>query len=199
MSYRIPSPTNRETENPVLRLLADRWSPRAMSGEPLSAQEVATLFDAARFAPSANNEQPWRFLYALRDTPAWSRFFGLLAEGNQLWCAQAGMLVVVLSKTVNSRGRFDRTHSFCTGSAWQNLALQGWSLGLVVHGMGGFDYDRAKAELGVPEPYAVEAMIAIGRPGPPETLPPHLQEREKPSDRRPWTESAFEGGFPGEG
>lgn len=180
--------------HPVDPLFVNRWSPRAMSGEEIPEAQLLTLFEAARWAPSANNNQPWRFVYARRNTPHWDRFFGLLAEGNQVWAKQAAVLVVVASKTTfDHNEKYSRTHTYDAGAAWGNLALQGSLLGLVVHGMQGFDYDRARSELGIPDLYQVEAMIAIGRPGKKEDLPEHLLAREFPSPRKALEEIIREG------
>lgn len=121
--------------------------------------------------------------------------FELLTEGNRPWCARAGALIVALSKKTFDNGRPTRTHSYDTGAAWMSLALQGSLLGLVVHGMAGFDYDRARVDLGVPEDYAVEAMIAAGHPGRLEDLPEKYRPREVKSTRQPVQESVFEGRF----
>jgi nitroreductase len=173
-----------------------RWSPRAMSGAPVGAEDLATVFEAARWAPSTYNEQEWRFLYAHREGPHWQTFFALLGEGNQAWCHRAGVLVVVLSHTVFSRnGKPNPVHTFDAGAAWENLALQGCSMGLVVHGMMGFDYGRAKTALQVPDDYAVEAMVAIGHPGDPNDLPEALRKIEAPSQRKPIEEITREGTF----
>jgi nitroreductase len=155
----------RPLEHGVDRLFVDRWSPRAMTGESISQEELLTLFEAARWAPSSGNQQPWRMLYAHRDTPAWSPFYEVLNPGNKTWCLNAAVLVVFISKTVNSEGRPIGTHSYDTGAAWENFALQGWKRGLVVHGMAGFNHDRARELLQIPAAFAVEAMAAVGRPG----------------------------------
>jgi nitroreductase len=186
----------RPVEHQVDRLFVDRWSPRAMSGEPIGHEELLTLCEAARWAPSSGNLQPWRILYAHRDTPEWPLFFDLLNPRNQTWCAAAAALVVFLSKTMNPEsGRTIQTHSYDTGAAWQNFALQGTRSGLVVHGMQGFDYERARAVLDVPPEFAVEAMAAVGLPGSMDRLPEDLQARERPNSRRPLANTAFEGRF----
>lgn len=187
----------RQTGHPVDDHFVERWSPRAMTGEPVSEETLGRLFEAARWAPSSYNAQPWRILYARRETPEWDLFFDLMVEFNQGWAENAGALLVFLS-----RKRFEHndqpaaTHSFDTGAAWMSLALQGRSLGLVVHGMQGFDYERAREALGVPEVYAVEAMAAVGHPAPKDVLPDEMREKEEPSDRRAVEEIAFEGRFP---
>lgn len=192
----IPGSARRSGPVDCAPVFRDRWSPRAMSGAPLSEAALMRLFEAARWAPSANNNQPWRFLYARRDSPHFAGFLDLLAPANQRWCAQAGALVVLLSATVSDHhDKPIRTHSLDAGAAWQSLALQGWMDGLVVHGMAGFDAERARSLLAVPERYAVEMMIAIGHPAPLDALPEDLRARETPSDRRALADSVREGPF----
>lgn len=166
-----------------------------MSGEPLTQTELSRLFEAARWAPSSGNGQPWRFVYALAGTPHFERLFNLLADGNKPWCARAGALVVVCSRTQGENGRTIRTHSLDTGAAWMALALQGTLQGLVVHGMEGFDYDRAFVELALPESFAVEMMIAVGHPGRVEDLPERYREREVPNSRQPVASLIYEGKY----
>lgn len=194
---RLQTTDARTADHHINPLFLHRWSPRAMSGEPVTRQQLSALFEAARWAPSSYNEQPWRFLYAMRDSAQWKKFLGLLIEANQAWAHTAGALVVVVSKKTFSRnGNDNRVHVFDAGAAWQNLALQGADMGLVVHGMAGFDTDRARAELGVPDDFSVIAMIAIGRPGPIENIPEHMRSIEAPSGRNKVAEFVFEGGFP---
>ena len=188
--------TARTPDHSIDSLFVDRWSPRAMSGERISDAELFTLFEAARWAPSAGNTHPWRILYAHRESEPWSVFFGLLVERNQIWCRHAAVLLVFISRTTNEQtGKPLRTHTYDTGAAWENLALQGTLRGLVVHGMAGFDYARAKSELGVPDDFTIEAMAAIGKPGRIADLPEDFQARELPSARRPVTELVFEGRY----
>jgi nitroreductase len=184
----------RRSDYPIDPLFLDRWSPRAMSGEEITETELLTLFEAARWAPSSYNGQPWRILYARRDTGHWTLFFNLLVEFNQTWAKNAAALAVLISKeTFDHNGEPAITHSFDTGAAWANLALQGTLDGLVIHGMQGFDYEKAKTDLKIPDGYSVEAMVVIGKPGKKEDLPEKLQEREVPNDRRSLRETAFEG------
>ncbi len=193
----LPNPRDfRTPDHPIEPLFIDRWSPRAMSGEPLSHEELMTLFEAARWAPSTYNEQEWRFLYAPRDAAHWDTFFGLLVEANQQWCTNAAALTVILSHRVfDSNGKPNRVHTFDAGAAFENIALQGAAMGLVVHGMGGFDRDKARADLHVPDDYDIEAMIALGRPGAPANLPEALRALETPSSRKPVQKIAWEGPF----
>lgn len=186
----------RKPDHPIERLFLRRWSPRAMSGEALTDAELMTLFEAARWAPSTYNEQEWRFLYARRDTPHWRLFFDLLFEGNKAWCERAAVLVVVLArKTFERNGKPNVVHLFDCGAAWENLALQATAIGLVAHGMAGFDFEKARTSLNVPDEFAVAAMFALGRPGDPSALPEAMREMERPSGRRPITQTICEGPF----
>lgn len=167
-----------------------------MTGESLSDEELFTLFEAARWAPSTYNEQEWRFLYAKRDTAHWQTFFDLLMSANQEWCKNAAVLVVVLArKTFARNNKPNPVHLYDTGSAWQNLALQATAMGIVSHGMAGFDFEKARTQLKVPDEFAVAAMFALGRPGDTDQLPEELRERETPTSRRPIRESIREGAF----
>ena len=186
---------NRTTEYPIDDIFLKRYSPRAMSGEILTNEELMTLFEAARWAPSSLNAQPWRFIYARNDSPEFNKFLSFLAEGNQLWCKKASVLVVLISKNNLDDGSPSIPHSFDTGSAWENLALRATSMGLVVHAMGGFNRNIAKEKLEVPDNYTVEIMIALGKHGKIEDLPEALQAREKPSDRKNLEEIISEGKF----
>jgi nitroreductase len=186
----------RIAEYAIEPVFLQRWSARAMSGEPLPREQLLRLFEATRWSPSSSNHQPWRLLYALGGTPEFSRFFELLTEGNRSWCVRAGALVVVLSKATFDNGQPSRTHSFDTGDAWMSLALQGMAQRLVVHAMAGFDYARAREALSVPDGIDVECMIAVGRPGRIEDLPERLRIREQPNDRRPVASFAFQGPWP---
>lgn len=178
-------------------LLLNRWSPRSMTGEPMTDAELLPLFEAARWAPSSYNGQLWRFIIARRQNSAhWDKFFGLLAPANQVWAKGAAVLAVVASrKLFEYDGRPSATHSFDAGAAWENLALEAARRGLVAHGMEGFDYARAREELGVPAEFEVNAMIAIGKRAPRERLPEKVRAMEEPNARRPLKEILFEGGF----
>jgi nitroreductase len=187
----------RKTGYPIHPLLHNRWSPRSMTGEEMSDQELMPLFEAARWAPSSYNGQPWRFLYAKRNTPNWDLFYNLMIDFNKSWTKNASVLVVMISrKTFEKNNKPSVTHSYDTGSAWMSLALEGTARGLVVHGMEGFDFEKAKQDLQIPDDYQVEAMAAIGKRAPKEALPnQELKDREIPSDRKPLTQLIFEGKF----
>ena len=186
----------RAAEFPIDDQFLRRWSPRAMSGQPLARGELFRLLEAAHWAPSSGNNQPWRFFYALAATPDFDTFCNLLVDANKVWCKQAGALLVVASRKVRGdKGQPARTHSLDTGAAWMSFALQAHLQGLVAHGMEGFDYDRAHSELELPDDLAVEMMIAVGQPGKVEDLPERYRAREEPSDRVPVATVAFEGKF----
>lgn len=186
----------RSMEHPVDPLFLNRWSPRAMTGEPLDENEYLPLFEAARWAPSSFNNQHWRFIYAERTDPEWDTFLSLINEGNQTWAKDAGVLVCLVAKeTFDHNGDPSRTHAFDTGAAWENLALEAARRGLVAHAMEGFDYENADTKLNVPANHSVQCMIAIGERAPPETLPDDLAEREHPNQRRPLHEILHHGAF----
>jgi len=187
----------RPLEHNVDAIFPERWSPRAMTGKPVAEQDLMSLFEAARWAPSSYNNQSWRFLYAVKDSPEWPLFFSLLGDFNQQWCVNAGTLVVIVSKaTFDHNGKPSRTHSYDTGASWGYFALQGSMKGLVIHGMQGFDYDRARKELGVPEGYQVEAMAAVGHPADLSVLPEPMRKTEYPKRHKPLPEIAWNGPFP---
>ncbi len=191
----------RSADYPIAPMFLARWSPRALTGEAISEADLLTMLEAGRWAASSYNSQPWRFLYARRDTPHWDRFLGLLNPFNQSWAKNASALVVLVSNTMMRPPGAERdvpsySHSFDAGAASGYVALQAGEMGWHVHGMVGLDMERAAAELGVPQGYRVEAAYAIGRLGDKSMLPEGLQAREMPSPRTSLTELAFEGGFP---
>lgn len=187
---------SRTTDTRLDRVFLDRWSPRAFDGSPIPEEDLATIIDAARFAPSAMNHQPWRFLYARKGDGNWDRFLSLLVPGNQVWARNASVLFYILSeKVIGERPSY--THSFDAGSAWAMLAIQAMMLGYHTHGMAGVDFARAAQELGVPDSFRIEAAVALGKMGDPETLSDALREREMPSGRKPREEIAYPGNFRG--
>lgn len=181
----------------IEKLIYHRWSPRAMSGEPISEADLMRLFEAARWAPSSYNAQHWAFFYARRNSAHWDTYFDLLVAANQQWVQHAAALIVIASRNFFEHNNEPaRTHSFDTGAAAQNLALQASAMGLVCHAMQGFSYERAATTVGIADlDFSVEAMLAIGWPGAATNLPEAMQQREFPSDRKPLTKIAFEGVF----
>ena len=192
---------DRQPEYPIDPLFLDRWSPRAFDGSEIPEADLHTLFEAARWAPSAFNSQPWRFLYARRGEADWERFLGLLIPWNQAWAQSASALVYILSDTLpftdkSGEPATSHTHSYDSGAAWACFALQATRMGYQAQGMSGVDFDRAREELGVPERYRIEAAAVVGRIGDPATLPEKLRAREFPSGRKAAREFAFRGSFP---
>lgn len=190
----------RTTEHDIHPLFLQRWSPRAFTGEAIDEATLLRFLEAARWAPSGYNAQPWRFIYARRDTSEWQPVFSALSEYNQEWAARASALVVILSRTVwippgKTAPQAITTHSFDAGAAWANLALQVTLSGWHAHGIGGFDKDRLRAALGVPGDYAIEAIAAIGRQGEKWQLPEALQAREHPNQRHPLSQLVAHGRF----
>lgn len=186
---------NRSTKYEVNDLFLNRYSPRAMSGENITKEELMTLFEAARWAPSSMNEQPWRFIYAFSSTLEFEKMFSFLAESNKVWAQKASVIVLIISKNNFSNGTPSPSHSFDTGAAWENLALQATNMNLATHGIGGFDYALAKKELEITDEYTLEMMLVIGKPGKIEDLPKALQKRESPAQRKELEEIVFEGKF----
>lgn len=187
----------RQPQHPIVDAFTARWSPRAFDGQPLTEQQMQSLFEAARWAPSANNFQPWRFCYALAGTPTFEEFVAVLAPANQTWARHAGALVAVLSQTTRTGADGEEkpvaTHAFDTGAAWMSLAMQAHDMGLDTHAMAGFDADRARQYLKLPANIAAHAFVAIGRRGDAGRLPEALQAREQPSDREPQNRWVFLG------
>jgi len=187
----------RTSEYEIDDIFLKRHSPRAMSGEKISEEELMTLLEAARWAPSSFNAQPWRFVYAMRGTPEFENHFSLLVDANKSWCVNAGALIVTISrKTFEHNGKPSVTHSFDSGAAWENFALQAQTMNILAHGMEGFNYALAKEKLGIPDDYNVEMMIAVGKHGKIEDLPEALRAGEKPNSRKPLSELVFKGKFP---
>ena len=169
-----------------------------MTDEKLSYEELMSLFEAARWAPSSANSQPWKFIYATRDTEEWNTLFNLLVDLNKIWAKNAAVLVVIVSKKefeYNGKVIPSVTHQFDTGAAWENLALEATSRGLVAHGMAGFDYGRTRKDLDIPDSFDIIAMVAIGKRGGKDMLPSKFQEMEKPSDRKPLEQMVMKGRF----
>lgn len=170
----------------VSPLFVERWSPRSFLVDPISGEDVNTLFEAARWAPSCYNEQPWLFVYAKKKDDL-KRFQSVLVDVNKAWADKAPMLVIVFAKRRfaqnNSPNRWAR---FDAGSAFMSLTLQAQMLGLSCHAMGGFDEPKAYEVAGVDkDKYEAMCVVALGYQGPKEQLPETIQSREAPSDRKP--------------
>ncbi len=185
-----------QPEFPIHELFIRRWSPRAFDERLVAPATLRTLFEAARWAPSSNNEQPWRFIVATKEHEAgWNRLFECLVEGNRKWAVHAPVLALSIASMYFERNGNLNRHAFHdTGSATENLVLQATAYGLMARQMAGFDVEKARADLRIPFGYEPVAMIAIGYPGDPGRLPEPLRERElEPRSRRPIGEWTFVG------
>ena len=194
--------TPRQPDFPIDPLFLERWSPRAFDGSEMPEEDLLALFEAARWAPSAFNSQPWRFLYARRGDADWERFLGLLIPWNRVWASSASALIYIVSDTLPFTDKKtgepapSTTHSFDAGAAWACLALQATRMGYHAHAMSGIQYDLARAELGLPNRYRLDAACVVGRIGDPAQLDEKQRAREFPSGRKPQSEFVFAGCFP---
>lgn len=177
-----------ETDVPISDLLRLRWSPRAFAPDAITDGEIARLFEAARWAPSAYNEQPWSFIVARReDKEAFARLLGCLHPYNQLWAQRAALLAIATTRTQFSlNAEANRTALYDLGQAVACLSVQATLEGLAVHQMVGIEHDVAREVCGVPHPHEVATAFAVGRPGDPSDLSEAHQQREAaPRVRKP--------------
>ena len=177
----------------VQELIRQRWSPRAFSDKEIPAAELKTLFEAARWAASSSNEQPWRFVVGRRGDETYKKIFNALVPGNQSWANSAPVLVLsVAKKTFTEKGTPNRHALHDTGAATANLLLQATALGLHTHSMAGFDPEQMRASFAIPSDYEIGAVTAIGYFGDPASLPEHLHKIEvSPRQRKPVEEFVF--------
>jgi len=188
--------TPRISSHDILPLFLGRWSPRAFTDAPISDGELMPLFEAARWAPSSRNTQPWRFIYVRRGMPGWQLFLDGLSDMNRSWAFRAAALIAVVSKeTTELDGRTIETptHSFDAGAAWMSFALQASLSGWHTHGMDGFDRIKLRGVLKVPAAHTINAVVAIGKIGDGNELGPELRRLELPSDRDPMERIVFQG------
>lgn len=177
-------PSNRKADYSIDDMYINRWSPRAFSDKKIDKDVLFSLFEAARWAPSAANKQPWRFIYATtkedRDT-----FLTFINDGNTVWCKKAPALIAIVAhkRWTEDSDSVNPTYAFDTGTAWGFLALEASRQGLITHGMGGFNREKAKETLQIPDGDDVLAIVAVGYHGDKESLPEDLQKREVPSGR----------------
>ncbi|MBY0579603.1 MAG: nitroreductase family protein [Burkholderiales bacterium] len=183
------------TNHPMHDIISGRWSPRALDpAKPVSREHLASLLEAARWAPSCFGDEPWRYIVWDRfiDPDSWQRAFECMVPGNQAWAKNAPILMLSIADTLfefnaspNRFGQYD------TGAASENLVLQAHALGLAAHQMGGFDPDKARSAFSVPERYACMSMIAVGHPASPDILDAGLKEKELADRSRKPVESRF--------
>jgi nitroreductase len=190
--------TGRNANPRIEKLIVERWSPRAFDGSEMPQEDLDVILEAAGWAPSAYNVQPWTFLYARKGDANWDLLLSQLVEFNQGWAKDASALVFIVSDKYmrSDKGNSDNhSHSFDAGAAWALAALQAQALGYHTHGMTGLKFGEAEAALGIPADHRLEAAFAIGKQGDKSTLPDYLQEREVASDRKPLAEIVRAGKF----
>jgi nitroreductase len=184
------------TQYPIHELLKRRWSPLAFSNRMVEPDTLRSLLEAARWAPSSYNEQPWSFLVATKQDPAeHARLLSCLVEGNIEWAQHAPVLMVSVARLSFEENGKPNGHAFHdVGQAVANLIVQATALGLVVHQMAGIHPEKIRELYRLPEGYEPVAGIALGYPGDPEALPERLRQRElAPRERKPLTEFVFTG------
>jgi nitroreductase len=184
------------TDHPVSEVLKQRWSPRAFSDKPPSPDVLRSLFEAARWAPSSSNEQPWAFLVASKDdSETHAKLLSTLVEANQVWAKHAPVLgIAVVHKTFAKSGQPNRTAFYDTGAAVANLTAEATSRGLFVHQMAGFEPKKASELFHIPADWEPIAAFVLGYPGDPESLPePYLSREKNPRTRKPISEFVMSG------
>lgn len=170
-----------------------RWSPRAFADRPVDTEDLKKIFEAARWAASSFNEQPWRFLVGHRGDGTYQKIFAALLEFNQSWAKNAPVLILsVAKKTFTQNGKPNDYYLHDVGAATAYLSLQATELGLHTHSMAGFDKEKARQLFNIPEGYDVGAVTALGYLGDPDMLTGHTREIETaPRTRKPLSEIVF--------
>ncbi|RXZ82081.1 nitroreductase [Paenibacillaceae bacterium] len=184
--------SHRIAEHGVSPLFLNRWSPRAFDSRKVAEEDLNAILEAAHWAPSSFNDQPWRFVVAKTEEQL-AVFHPFLGEFNQTWATKAPVLVLIASDTKRDNGDSNRAHEFDAGTAWGYLALEATLKGLAAHAIGGFDREQAKAVLQLPAHYDLHVVIAIGYRGDKSSLPEPVQAREVPSPRKALSEVIIEG------
>jgi nitroreductase len=185
-------------EYPIHPLIASRRSSLAFASTSVAPETLASLMEAARWAPSSRNEQPWSFIVATKENKfEFNRLLGCLVEFNVQWAQHAPLLLLSVAKlTFESTGELNRHAIHDVGQATANLTFQATASGLVVHQIAGFDVEKARRELSIPQGFEPVAAAAIGCPGNPTELPEKLRRKdESPRKRKPLTNFVFEGGW----
>jgi nitroreductase len=179
----------------VLSPVLGRWSPRSFTNQEVSDQDLAKIFEAARWAASSSNEQPWHYLVGIRHVPshaaAYEKIFAALVDGNKAWASAAPVLILGVARTKFAHNGASNAYAFYDlGAATSYLTLQASALGLATHQMAGFDHDAARKSFNIPEDYALGSVIALGYQGDPSALPSEqLVSREvAPRTRKPLKE-----------
>ena len=184
-------------DHPIHDLIVERWSPRAFADRPVEREKLQALFEAARWAASSGNGQPWRYILATKEQPeAFNKMLGCLMEGNVAWAQSAPVLMISVAQIVRENGRPNRHGFHDLGAATATLSIQALALDLYVHQMGGFFVDKARELYQIPEDFEAVAAIALGYLGDPDALAENHRERElQPRDRMSISEFVFENQF----
>jgi len=171
---------------PVNEMIRNRWSPRAFSGQPMEESTIMSLFEAAQWAASAMNEQPWRFIYAVKnDTVKYEKIFSCLNDANKNWAGNAPLLIITFISTLFKKtNEINKWAMHDLGLAIGNLTMQASSLNLYVHSMAGFSPDTVRAEFSIPADTEPVTVLAVGYLGNPDMLPEKLKEREMQARNR---------------
>jgi nitroreductase len=187
-----PMSKSNQVEFPVTELIENRRSRRAYSSQLVESEKINTLFEAARWAPSSMNEQPWAYLYATKDQPElWNKLLNTLSESNKIWAMHAPLLILSMARKTHLRnGAINGSAKYDTGAANALLSIQATRIGLNVHQMGGYDRQQAIESLNIPDTHEPIVIMAIGYPGDPETLPVNLKQRED-APRERYTQEFF--------
>ena len=174
-------------DHPIHELIRRRWSPRAFAETPVTEDHLKTLLEAARWAASCFNDQPWSFLVGFKGDATWQGIHHCLVPGNQAWASGAPVLMLSMThENFVQTGKPNRHAQYDAGQAVANLAIQATALGLLIHQMAGFDAEAARRRFGIPPAQTPMAAIAVGHPGDPDSLPEPLADRERaPRERVP--------------
>ena len=186
-----------QTDTELHELIRRRWSPRSFADRPVEPVKLRALFEAARWAASAFNAQPWRFVYAFRDEPEFESLAGCLRDTNASWARNAAVLLIAAAKTTHEDGSPNGHAIHDLGQAMATLTIEATARGIYVHQMAGFYPDKARETLGIPDGFEPKTAAALGYLGDPATLPDKLREREaQPRVRKAVSELAFKGRWP---
>lgn len=183
--------SKRDFNTQILNEISERWSPRAFNSERIEDEDLMGILEAARYAPSCYNEQPWKFIVAKSDNEL-EKMRKVLFDGNRVWADKAPVLIMILSKKkFEYNGKDNYWHMFDAGTAWGFMAIEAERRGLITHAMGGFSKERAREIFDIPEDYSIMAVIAVGKYGNVNELPEKLKDMEEPGTRKPIRELIF--------
>ncbi|KAJ52504.1 nitroreductase [Clostridium tetanomorphum] len=180
----------------IMKEIQNRWSPRAFKNETISKDDLLPLIEAARYAPSCFNEQPWKFIIAYKEEQL-NTMRSVLLDSNRLWADRAPSFIMIISKKIFSLdGKENYWSKFDAGTAWGYLSLEAEKMGFITHAMGGFKKDLAREKFNIPDDYDILTIIAVGKLGEKDTLPTDdLRDREKPGLRKPLEDIFIEDRF----